>query len=218
MQQLVKITVYIFLLIFVITALLTLGGLASLWFWSKQPGDLPYLKWLLTILIAEVIGVVIMVGKRGLLYLPEIRTNKNTTETDSFMRDFVSHGSSVTIVSNRLAWLIDAKEVQKEIIKRAQSGASFEIITAQPIEESLKEPLKAVGVQFFVTGLDDIPEARFTLINANRSGAEKLAIARGTHPNHEITIFDSASGPQIIGLAKDIVRKSKARANATPLG
>lgn len=218
MQKVLKTTVYIFLAIFALTAVLTISGLAYLWFWHKRTEDFPYLGWLLSTLIAEVVGVVIMVGKRGLRYLPDVRTNRTAAETSAFMRDFISHGSSVTFVSNRLAWLIDAKEVQEEITKRARSGSRFEVITAQAIDSSLRERLQAVGVQFFVTGLDDVPEARFTLINASRSGAERLAIAKGTHPDHEITIFDSTSGPQIIGLAKDIVRKSKARANATSLG
>jgi hypothetical protein len=178
--------------------------------WKAQSLIRVSLAWLLSILLAEVIGVVIMVGKRGLLYLPDIKVNRSTAETDSFMKDFVAHGSSVTIVSNRLAWLIDATDVQQEIAKRARSGTRFEVITSQPVVAGVREPLEAVGVRFFVTGPHDVPEARFTLINADRSGAERLAIAKGTHPNHEITIFDSNSGPQIIGLAKDIVRKSKA--------
>jgi len=209
MQKLLKATIYIFLAIFTATAILTVFGLAYLWFGSKWKEAPPYLAWLLSILLAEVIGVVIMVGKRGLLYLPDIRINRNTIETDSFMKDFIAHGSSVTIVSNRLAWLIEAREVQQEITKRARSGTRFEVITSQQVVAELREPLETVGVRFFVTGPNDVPEARFTLINADRSGAERLAIAKGTHPNHEITIFDSNSGPQIIGLAKDIVRKSK---------
>ncbi len=52
-------------------------------------------------------------------------------------------------------------------------------------------------------------------MNGDRSGAEKLAIARGVHPEHEITIFDSNSGPQIIAMAKDIIRKSRALAHAS---
>lgn len=209
MQNLLKTTIYIFLAIFTATAVLTIVGLGYLWFGGKWTEAPPYLAWLLSILLAEVIGVVIMVGKRGLLYLPDIQVNRSTAETDSFMKDFVAHGSSVTIVSNRLAWLIDAAEVQQEVAKRARSGTRFEVITSQPVVARLREPLEAVGVRFFVTGPNDVPEARFTLINADRSGAERLAIAKGTHPNHEITIFDSNSGPQIIGLAKDIVRKSK---------
>jgi hypothetical protein len=214
MQSLIKATIYIFLLIFTATAALTIVGLAYLWFWHKDEAGLPHLSWLLGILIAEVVGVIILVGKRGLLYLPEIRINRNATETDSFMKEFVAHGSSVTIVSNRLAWLIEAKEVQQTILKRAQSGALFEIITSQAVAPAVREPLSAAGVRFFVTGAAHVPEARFTLINSDRSGAERLAIAKGTHPNHEITIFDSNSGPQIIGLAKDIVRRSKTIANA----
>jgi hypothetical protein len=69
-------------------------------------------------------------------------------------------------------------------------------------------------VIFYTTGEDSPPEARFTLVNGHRSGAEKLAIARGGHPEHEITIFDNNSGPQIIAMAKDIIRKSKALAHA----
>jgi len=213
MQQVVKVTITLFLWIFGVTAALTIFGLAYLWFGQKQTGDLPYLRWLLTVLLAEVIGVVIMIGRRGLSYLPEIRINKTALETDKFMGDFISHGSSVTIVSNRLAWLRDAKEVQQKIEDRARSGTQFEIITSQPVEGALRQRLQAAGAKFYMTGADDVPEARFTLINSNRSGAERLAIAKGTHPNHEITIFDSNSGPQIIGLAKDVVRKSKAHAD-----
>jgi len=218
MQKLLKTTIYIFLGIFTATAILTIVGLGYLWFGGKWKEAPPYLGWLLSILLAEVIGVVIMVGKRGLGYLPEIKVNRSRAETDSFMKDFIAHGSSVTIVSNRLAWLIDAKEVQGEIARRTKSGTRFEVITSQPVVAAVREPLEQLGVRFIVTGAQDIPEARFTLINADRSGAERLAIAKGTHPNHEITIFDSNSGPQIVGLAKDIVRKSKSLANAAPLG
>lgn len=174
---------------------------------------MPYLRWLLGIVVAEVVGVVILFARRGLDYLPDVRNNSTAAATAEFMEEFMGHGSSVTIVSNRLGWLIDATSVQKKMIERAQKGARFEIITAQHVSSDLKRTLRAAGIRFFV--LDDgvIPEARFTLVNGDRSGAEKLAIARGTHPNHEITIFDNGSGPQIIGLAKDIVRKSKAVAN-----
>ena len=41
------------------------------------------------------------------------------------------------------------------------------------------------------------------------AGGETLAIARGTHPAHEITVFDANAGPQMIAMAKDIIRKCK---------
>src|SRR6266481_469204 len=218
MQSLLKTTIYTFLAIFVITAIVTISGLVYLWFVNKQGNGLPYLGWLLTTLVAQVIGVIVMIGKRGVRYLPEVKINQTSDETAAFMNDFISHGSSVMIVSNRLAWLIEANSVQEQIKKRSQAGTRFEIITSQPVITVLRAKLEAVGVNFIVTGPHDIPEARFTLINSDRSGAERLAIAKGTHPHHEITIFDASSGPQIIGLAKDIVRKSKAMAKAAPVG
>jgi len=215
MQRLLQRTIYVFLAIFAATAALTLAGLGSLWFRPSSTGALPYLGSLISALVIEVIGVIVVFAKRGMRYLPEVQKNRTVAETDSFMKDLIAHGSSVTIVSNRLAWLIDAREVQEEMIRRVKSGAKFEIITSRPVVSPLREELAAHGVEFIVVGLDHVPEARFTLINADRCGAERLAIAKGTHPNHEITIFDADSGPQIIGMAKDIVRKSKALVNAT---
>lgn len=218
MQKLIKIGLYIFYGIFVTTALLTVLGMGYLWFGNKQTKDLPYLSWLASTLLAEVIGVIIAFVKRGVHYLPEVKTNKNSGETNKFMGEFIAHGSTVTIVSNRLAWLTSAPDVHQEIIERASQGVRFEIITATDVDAGQRLPLQDAGVQFYVTGPTHIPEARFTLINGGRSGAERLAIARGTHPNHEITIFDTNSGPQIIGLAKDIIKKSKALIDAKQMG
>src|SRR5438105_4841533 len=106
MQSVIRITIYIFLAIFVLTALLTLGGLIYLWSGGSQITGLPYLGWLVSVLLAQVIGVVVLIAKRGLLYFPDVRRNRNSAETSSFMKQFVSHGSSVTIVSNRLGWLL----------------------------------------------------------------------------------------------------------------
>ena len=195
----------------VATTILTLCGLAYLWFFTKDASlrDLPYLKWLLGISIAEIISVVIMYVKKGVKYLPETLVNKDEKDTFKFMKDFISKGSSVTIVSNRLSWLNRAQEVLEEIRSKSLSGTYFEIITPNEAPKNIKDPLIESGVNFFITNEMNPPEARFTLINANRSGAEKLAIARGVHPEHEITVFDNNSGPQIIALAKDIIRKSK---------
>jgi hypothetical protein len=218
-QRVLKVTVYLFLVIFGVTAVMTMAGLGYVWFFNgNNKAGLPYLGWLLSILVAEVVGVVVMLGRRGLMYLPDIQVNKDPAETQTFMKNFIAHGSSVTIVSNRLGWLNEAEDLQEAIMARTRAGTRFEIITSQALPLHLREALGAVGVRFSVTGPNDVPEARFTLVNADRSGAERLAIAKGTHPNHEITIFDSNSGPQIIGLAKDIVRKSKALINAAPLG
>ena len=148
-------------------------------------------------------------------YLPEVKINKKEVETLEFMRNFINSGSSVTVVSNRIAWLRKSEPIKKAIIDMARNGTLLEIITPNEVESDIKNPLSDAGVKFYVTNEPFPPEARFTLVDGHRSGAERLAIARGGHPEHEITTFDNNSGPQIIALAKDIIRKSKAQANAT---
>lgn len=217
MQQIVRHTLYVFLGITVLTAVLSVAGLAYLWFLAPEETTLPFLGRLVTISILEIIAVIIVFAKRGVRYLPLTHANKNADQTNRFMHGFISVGSSVTIVSNRVAWLARAPDVVELIQERAKTGTHFEIITPQPVAESIREPLESAGVHFIVTGEGQPPKARFTLIDPDRSGATKLAIANGGHPNHEINEFSSTSGPHLIGMAKDIVRKSKEIANATPV-
>lgn len=217
MQTILKHAIYIFLIIFAATAAVSLGALVYLWTFSSSDNtakDLPYLGWLLGTVIAEVVGVVILLAKKGLKYLPEVEVNKAEDETLQFMKRFIDSGSSVTIVSNRLAWLRKSAPTKDAIMEMAKNGTLLEVITPMAVSEDIRKPLEEAGVVFYNTKENLPPEARFTLVNGNRSGAEKLAIARGGHPGHEITIFDNNSGPQIIAMAKDIIRKSKALSHA----
>jgi len=214
--KLIQITLYIFLAIVAATAAIVLAGLSYLWFFNdtKAITDLPHLKYLLFALIAEVVGVVLMIARKGAKYLPNIETHKKESETLIFMKNFVASGSTAQIVSSRLSWIKNSQELIEAVTNKALEGALVEVITPQTVEADIRSPLEDAGVRFFATGENVPPEARFTLINGNRSGAERLAIARGSHPEHEVTIFDNNSGPQIIGMAKDIIRKSKELANA----
>lgn len=220
MLKLIRITLYIFLAIVVATAAIVLAGLSYLWFFNdtKSITDLPHLKYLLGALIAEIVGVVMMIARKGAKYLPHIETHKKEPETLNFMKDFVASGSTAQIVSSRLSWIKNSQELVEAVSNKAREGALVEVITPQTVETDIRSPLEEAGVRFFTTGENLPPEARFTLINGNRSGAERLAIARGSHPEHEVTVFDNNSGPQIIGMAKDIIRKSKELANARELG
>jgi hypothetical protein len=151
-------------------------------------------------------------------YLPEIATNKNESETFAFMCDYVKSGTTVTIVSNRLSLLTRSSGFYEEVEKGARQGKRFEVVTPKPVDEKVRTPLEQIGVHFIVTNESNPPEARFTLVNAGRAGGERLAIARGTHPDHEKTVFDSNSGPQMIAMARDIIMKSKLLANAAKMG
>lgn len=211
MQSLFKNIIYVFLWITGGTAFLVFCGLVYIWFINPS-GDLPYLGWLATLIIPEVVGIVFVIARKGLKYLPKVQTDKTRDQTLKFMKKFISIGSSATIVSNRVSWLTGQTALVRLLRQKIDDGLRIEIITPQPVSKDIKNAL--LGANFIVTNDTLPPEARFTLINGDRSGAELLAIARGTHPNHEITIFDNSSGPQIIAMAKDVVRKSKVIADA----
>ncbi|WP_429154112.1 hypothetical protein [Aeromonas media] len=211
MQNLVKYTLYLFLWITGLTAAMTLAGIGYAWFFSEAK-ELPHLELLIGSVIVEVVVVILMLAKKGLKYLPDTQTDKEPKDTLEFMENFISTGTSATVVSNRVSWLAGDDAFISILQSKIEKGTRIEIITPNEVSEVLR--IKLNGASFIVTKEDVSPEARFTLVNGDRSGAEKLAIARGVHPDHEITIFDNNSGPQIIAMAKDIIRKSKELANA----
>ena len=179
---------------------------------STQPtGEkkLPYLGPLVTALLFEAIAIVFIFVRSGLKYLPKVKVHKTEPETFEFMAELLNFGTSVTIVSNRLSLLTRSDIFQKAVKQKAENGTKFEFITRTEVPDADREPLERLGAVFYVTRDANPPQARFTLINAHRAGGETLAIARGTHPAHEITVFDANSGPQMIAMAKDIIQKSK---------
>lgn len=218
MGNLLRQTVWVFIFVFAATALLTIAGLAYLWFGEGQRDTLPHLDWLLYTLVAEVIAVVVLFARRSISYIPESQTTKSPEMTAEFIATFIAHASSVTIVTNRAGWLTESADLLSKIESRRSAGANVEIITPGALSDAVGERLRNAGVVLIATGEKDSPEARFTLINGSRGGSARLAIARGTYPRHEILVFDSDSGPQIIGMARDLVRKSKETANAKALG
>lgn len=206
MLKAIKSTLYMFIVITGLTAIVTLIAIGMIWF-SPNYTEPPYLKWMIGAVILEIFAVVSLLAKKGLKYLPETVTDKERSETLKFMEHFISIGTSATIVSNRVSWLSTNQQLIDTLMKKIELGTKIEIITPKPVSDELRKTLN--GATFIVTNEQFPPEARFTLVNADRSGAEKLAIARGVHPEHEITIFDNNSGPQIIAMAKDIIRKSR---------
>lgn len=211
MQSLVKHTLYLFLIITGLTAAMALVGIGYAWF-SSEPRELPHLGWLIGSVIIEVVVVILMLAEKGMKYLPDTQTDKEAKDTLKFMEKFISMGTSATVVSNRVSWLVGDDKLISILQSKIESGTRIEIITPIAVPDALREKLR--GASFIVTKEKVSPEARFTLVNGDRSGAEKLAIARGVHPDHEITIFDNNSGPQIIAMAKDLIRKSKELSNA----
>ncbi len=210
MQKLIKNTLLIFIWITAATGVLAIIGIIVLWCSGKT--DLPYLKTLLSSVVLEIIAVVIALATKGRKYLPDVIIAKEIDETIKFMKGFFKDASSIQIVSNRVSWIFSNEDIKTNLISKAKNGIKIDIFT--PKELNGEQILQLNGINFYVTNEDNAPEARFTLINGNRGGCERLAIARGNYPDHEITVFDSYSGPQMISMAKDIIRKSKEQSNA----
>jgi len=212
MQNLVKYTLYTFLCITALTAFLALLGIYYTWF-SPEHKKLPYLCSLVTLVVIEIASVILILARKGMKYLPDTKIDKEPEDTLKFMEKFISTGTSATVISNRISWLAGNDQLISIFQTKIKNGTRIEIITPNEVSELLRQKLQ--GASFVVTNETVPPEARFTLINGERSGSEKLAIARGVHPDHEITIFDNNSGPQIIAMAKDIISKSKRLSNAS---
>src|SRR6478672_5935269 len=143
MQRLVQIVIRTFIWIFAATALLTLGGIAFTWFNAGSITSLPYLGTLVWGLLLEIVGVVLLIAREGLKYLPRVVHNKSAADTSKFMADFVSQGTSITIVSNRVGWLLGDHVAKQAIENRARGGAKIEIITSQRVEQPVRVPLLA---------------------------------------------------------------------------
>jgi hypothetical protein len=134
MLKIVKTALYAFIIIFILTSLLTLVGLGYLWFTPGSNGrsNLPYLGSLVTAAIFEVVAVVIILAKKGFRYLPEVENHKTDTATLSFMKNFIKNGSTVQIVSSRLSWIRNSQELIDAIKEKAKEGTSVEVITPKP--------------------------------------------------------------------------------------
>ncbi len=211
MQKIIKNALGVFIGITVITAFTAIAGIGIVWYTGKN--DLPYLSLLMTSVLIEIVAVVIAFSRKGLKYLPDVVIAKEVTDTMNFMKDFFKDASSISIVSNRVSWLTGNEDIKDDLVEKLKRGIRIEIFTPNALDPMLKEQLK--GIIFYETNEETPPDARFTLINGDRGGCERLAIARGNYPEHEITTFDGYSGPQMISMAKDIVKKCKEQSNAS---
>ena len=138
MQTLVKTTLWVLIVMLALSGVLALGGVLYLWLHEPtspdSKWDLPYLGWLLSLTIAEMVAIALLVARKGLGYLPATETSKTSGETEEFMSRFLGSGSSATVVSNRLSWLTSSPALKQRIIELASSGTLIEIITPSAID------------------------------------------------------------------------------------
>ena len=93
--------------------------------------------------------------------------------------------------------------MQKEIKRLVKNSKTVDIWVGKNVNGS---NFKNLGMNIKNYNLDTYkPNARFTIINRGRAGAEQLAISTGTNKEHEIYIFNNSDHPYMIALAKDIL-------------
>lgn len=186
-------------------------------FWVSQED--PSFNSILPALLAEVVGFFVWHIKNASSLLPQRVIYKNDNKIHKLMTDFIKRGSTICIMSNRMSWLAQADivyEVLKE--KSKKDNCKIEIFIAATEDIPHEAELHEAGVKIYRLKDVDNQRVRFTLINGDRAGAAELAIASGTVPLHEISVFNMKSGPQIIELAKNLVDKARKESHGECVG
>lgn len=192
---------WIVVCVFALTALLVLAGLTRLWF-VDPTASMPYLNKLVVTLIVEAIASAFVLFRHGMRYRPTTKNCEDTSAFEKFFADFVMNASTVQILTNRLSWVSNSSRMQSLLCDLAKKNRNVQIVTNQKVDIAPKLIDAGVRIWTMPDG-SPAPEARFTLINGDRAGAERLAIAVGTFPEHTVYMFDNNSGPHIVALAKD---------------
>jgi hypothetical protein len=139
MHQIVKTTIYIFLTITTITALVVIAALIDMWFFAPPEKHYPYFSGLLTSLVVEIATVVIGLAKTGIRYMPKVVVNKDEDSTLKFMENFISPGRHVTIVSNRASWLNNSEQLMSKIRTLLRTGVRIEVFTRVEVNPTVKQ-------------------------------------------------------------------------------
>lgn len=122
---------------------------------------------------------------------------------NKYILEFFDRASTVEIVSHDASWIESSVDVQKEIKRLVKKSKTVDIWVGKKVNGS---KFRNLGMNVKNYNSDTYkPNARFTIINRGRAGAEQLAISTGTNKEHEIYIFNNSDHPYMIALAKDIL-------------
>ncbi len=130
---------------------------------------------------------------------------------NKFLTRFISDGTTMDIVSNRLAWVASNAEMEKFITSQMTEHAEVGLYVAEPSDLTGRLGQAGATVLVHPSGMAEFP--RFTLLNRGRLGGRRLAIASGAIPNHRISVFQEEHHPQVIALARTLI--DVMRANPT---
>lgn len=128
-------------------------------------------------------------------------------EINQFIMSFVEQGTTIDIVSRRLAWVEKDIEVYRYFENRIIKGAELNLHVQKVLESTSK--LDEIGAKVFLHPQTMTKYPRFTLINADRPGGARLAIGSGVIPEFYVTVYDDKHHQQILSTAMALVDSIK---------
>ena len=198
-----RLSLYTMYFIFAISAGISLLGLAQIVLYNWRPPEVYY--YVFSIAVLEPVGLFVLWTKNifGLRTGIRVTTYANDEAVNSYMKNLVSSGSTLDIVSGRLHWVSEDNSVKQKMIERARSAR---IDIYMPEENEIARELGRSGLHIhIIPSLRGAPHARFTLVDRGRPGAAILAVGSGRIPTFTISEFYEDSYPQVVALARDYI-------------
>lgn len=211
-QTMRRVLFWTFVLIFVITFVITVSGLIRIWWFDTPSEKVPYLGQLIGVTIGEVcFGVVSLfydlfgIRRKGTEEPkePEGQLFETDEQINQFMKEFIAKGSTVDIFSTKLSWVAADKSVEDFLIEHVSKGN--EIWIYLPELNTTARRLQQANVKVVTYGaLGFEPTTRFTLINRDVAGSRVLVVGSGVKPQYRIREFNDRDHPKVVAMARDM--------------
>lgn len=187
----------VFLVTFVVATTLAFLSLLAI-----VPIEQPIKGTLWGLCITQVVGLVLRWQKGG--FLPRTEKHfRDPKKINPYLNRFISGGSDIVIFSNTFSWV--NKELQGILRAKADGGQSVTLY-APKANKKINYLERNFGVTVInYSSLKIMPRVRFTLLDRNRAGAERLAIGQGDPTNFRISEFTSGRDPQVVAMASMLV-------------
>jgi hypothetical protein len=203
LKNLATLVFYGIFVIFLVFSAILLAGFVQIIFFNWTPPSI-FTTYFASV-IGESIGMLLLYVKNvsGLRTGIKTTTYKKEADVNKHMKEIISSGSTLDIVSGKLSWVSGDETVKKTILDRAKT---FEINIYLPETNDVAQELGRNGVNIcIVPSLGNKRYARFTLVDKNQPGSAMLAVGCGIIPDFTISEINEQSNAQVVTLAKDYV-------------
>jgi hypothetical protein len=206
-DQIKKILFAVFLIIFIITCMITFYGIYLSW--GKPDVELPYLKYFISAFLGEV-GFGIVSLWKDLFGLKKIKTKtfKSDVDVAEYLKNLMKNTNPIDVFSHRLTWITNHPDIREMLIDKAKKFNHEVNIFIPKMNETAKD-LNKNKINIYETGYP--PSSRFTLTNRGYRGSEKLAVivrppSSDSSEIYKIHEFWGTNSQQVIASSEDLVK------------